>query len=135
MRTISEVSFPDTLVMYVAGDPTKPIPEQSKQAFAALEARLTSMKGRRFFGVLVGNEYRACSSMIDTDESSDLPHPMWTIPGGKYVRIRIPDWEKHTDQIGAAFDELFSLPSVDPTRPAMEYYRSQHDLFVMVPIK
>jgi hypothetical protein len=121
--------------MYVAGDPTKPVPEQSKQAFAALEAGLISSKGRRFFGVLAGNGYRACSSTIDTDDSSNLPHPTWMIPGGKYVRVRIPDWKEHTDEIGAAFDELYSLPNVDPTRPAVEYYRSQHDLFIMVPIR
>ncbi len=135
MRTISEVTFPDTWVMYVAGDPSRPIPEQSKKAFSVLEGKFASVKGRKFFGVLVGNEYRACSSIVDTDETSDLPFPTWTIPGGKYARIRIPDWDKHTDQIGAAFDELYSLPSVDSTRPAVEYYRSQHDLFVMVPIK
>jgi hypothetical protein len=135
MITPSEVNFPDTLVMYVAGDPAKPIPEQAKQAFAALEAGFTSLKGRKFFGVIIGNEYRACSSITDTDKTSGLPHPTWTIPGGKYARLRIPDWEKNTDQIGVAFEKLYYLSGVDPTRPAVEFYRSQREMFAMVPVK
>jgi len=135
MSTISEVVFPDTPVMYVAGDLTRPISEQAKQAFATLEAGLASFKGRRFFGVVMGKEYRACSSIIEADDASRLPHPTWTIPGGRYARIRIPDWENRTEQIGAAFEELYSRGDVDVTRPGIEYYRSQRDLFVMVPIE
>ncbi|MGF1613419.1 MAG: hypothetical protein ACFCVA_05770 [Gammaproteobacteria bacterium] len=134
MRTISEVAFPDTVVMFVAGDPTKPIPEQSRQSFAALEAKLSLLKGRKCFGVLLDDEYRACASILDRDRSAELPHPTWTIPGGKYARIRIPDWQKNTNRIGAAFDELYSRPDVDYARPALEHYRSQEELFVMVPI-
>ena len=135
MRTIVEVTFPDTLVMYVAGDPAWRIPEQSKEAFAALEGALDSLKGRRFYGVIVGGGYRACSSLVETDDVSALPHPTWTIPGGRYARTRIPDWEEHTERIGAAFEVLYALPNVDPARPAIEFYRSRRDLFVMVPIE
>ncbi len=135
MRTIVEVTFPDTLVMYVAGDPSWPIPEQAKQACAALEGALDSLLGRRFFGVLVGGAYRACSSLVEADDAAALPHPTWTIPGGRYARTWISDWEEPTDQIGAAFEVLYALPNVDTARPALEYYRSRRDLFVMVPVE
>ena len=135
MRPISEVTFPDTVVMFVAGNPGRPIPEQSQQAFAALEGALDSLRGRRFFGVVVGGGYRACASLVETDDVADLPHPTWTIPGGRYARRRIPDWEQHSEQIGPAFEALYALPNVDPRRPAIEYYRSRRELFVMVPIE
>jgi len=135
MRKTTEVIFADTQVMFVAGHPTKPIPEQAQYAFTALEARLASLKGRRFFGVLVGDEYRACSSITEEDKLTELPHMTWTIPGGKYARTKIPDWEAHTEQIGPAFEELCSRLNVDLTRPGIEYYRSQKELFLMVPVK
>ncbi len=131
---ISEVVFPDTTVMYVDGDEAKPIPEQAKKAFNTLEDKFTSFKGRKFFGVVIGNKYRACSSITDYDKGSNLPHPTWTIPGGKYARIRIDNWEANTKKISLAFEELFSLDNVDFTRPGIEYYRSQYELYVMVPV-
>lgn len=35
MRPIAEVTSPDTVVMFVVGDPTRSIPERSQRAFAA----------------------------------------------------------------------------------------------------
>jgi hypothetical protein len=134
MKKISETIFPDTRVMYVAGDPERPIPEQAKKAFTELESAFTSFRGRRFYGVIIDKEYRACSSITELDSQSDLPHRTMIIPGGKYVRMRIRDWQKHTDQIGPAFEELYSLPNVDSIRPAIEYYRGRHELIIMVPI-
>ena len=132
---VSEVNFPDTLVMYVDGDESKPIPEQAKETFEVLEAKFTSFKGRKFFGVVIGNKYRACSSITEHDKNFILPHPTWTIPGGKYARIKIDNWNTNTDLISPTFEKLYSLENVDYTRPGIEYYRSQTELYVMVPVE
>ena len=83
--------------------------------------------------MVVGGGYRAGSSLLATDDVSALPDPTWTIPGGRNARTRIPDWEEHTGQIGAAIEALHALPNVDTPGPAIEYHRSRRDFFSKPP--
>lgn len=129
------VTLPDTVVMFVAGEAGKPIAEQAPKAFKALEARLPSLRGRKFYGVVLGDEYRACVAVNPGDDPRLLPHSTWTLPGGKYVRRQILEWEQHLDLIGPTFQELLGRPDVDASRPCIEFYRSQKDLLVMVPVR
>ncbi len=135
MMTETIVTVPDTSVMYVAGETGKPIAEQAPKAFKELEAKLSSLKGRKFYGVVLGDEYRACVAIDPNDDPFSLPHPTWTLPGGKYVRRKIPNWEQHLDLIGSAFETLRRRSDFDPSRPCIEYYRSQKELLVMVPVR
>ena len=134
MPTDTIVTLQDTTVMYVDGEKGKPIAEQAPQAMKDLEARLTSLRGRKFYGVVLSNEYRACVTVAPNDEVHSLPHPTWTIPGGRYVRRRIPDWENNLRLIGQTCEELRHRSDADPSRPTVEFYRSQKELLVMVPI-
>ena len=129
------VSLSDIPVMYVAGDKQQPIAKQAPLAFRVLEAKLLSLAHRKFYGVTLGGEYRACVAIEGTDDLNALPHAEWTIPGGRYVRRKIPNWEANIDRIGPAFKALRARPDSDPTRPSVEYYRSQRELLVMVPIR
>jgi hypothetical protein len=122
-------------VMYVAGESGRPIAEQAPDAFQRLEAKLTSLKGRRFYGAVVGEEYRACVAIAHDDDVDALPHPAWTLPGGRYARSKIADWEEHRDQIGPALQTLRRRPDFDPTRPCIEYYRSRRELLLMAPVR
>jgi hypothetical protein len=67
------VTVQDTAVMYVAGDTGTPIAEQAPKAFKELEAKLSSLKGRKFYGVILGDEYRACVAMNLEDDPLSLP--------------------------------------------------------------
>jgi hypothetical protein len=98
------LTIDDIPVMYVAGTKGRPIPEQDPAAFRKLESNLPSLKGRRFYGVEVDDEYRACVGIIENDDRSSLPHPAWIIPGGKYVRRKIKNWEEHIDWIEPAYE-------------------------------
>jgi hypothetical protein len=131
----SIVTVSDIPVMYVAGEAAMPIADQAPRAFEQLEARLSSLKGRKFYGVVVGAEYRACVAIHPTDHADALPHPTWTIPGGKYVRRRITDWEAHLDSIAPTCQALSRRRDFDPSRPIIEYYRSRRELLIMVPIR
>jgi hypothetical protein len=135
MITDTMVTVPDTSVMYVAGEAGKPIAEQAPHAFKKLEAKLFSLKGRKFYGVVLGDEYRACVAIDPHDDPNSLPHPTWTIPGGKYVRRRIPNWEQHLDLIAPTCQILCRRSDFDQSRPIIEYYRSQKELLVMVPVQ
>jgi hypothetical protein len=131
----SIVVIQDLPVMYVAGDAAAPIGVQAPQAFKELEAKLSSLKGRRFYGVVVGDEYRACVAIDPQDDAAALPHPTWTIPGGRYVRRRIPNWEENMHLIAPTCQALRRRADFDPSRPTIEFYRSQRELFVMVPVQ
>ena len=110
----------------------------SKGTFDKLEAKLPSLKKRKFYGVLDGTPehgtYRACVGILDGDNPTALGLETWTIPGGKYARAKIADWEKNLDKIGPAFDELLKQYTLDPTRPTIEFYRSQEELFLFLPV-
>jgi len=122
-------------VMYVAGKQGEHIADQAPVAFAQLEAKLTSLKGRKFYGVIIGDEYRACVGIGLNTLASSLPYPTWTIPGGRYLRCKIPDWEENLHLISQTFDELCQRPDYDSSRPCIEYYRSQKELLLMVPVE
>lgn len=134
MKQVTETKLTDTEVMFVAGDSSKPIPYQAKPAFLSLESAFKSLKRRKFYGVVIGNTYHACSTITDEDRESNLPHPTMTIPGGIYATIRINDWEKHTNEIGPSFETLLALPNVDHDRPVVEFYQSEKVLLLMVPV-
>lgn len=128
------VTLQDTAVMYVAGERGKPIAEQAPQSMRQLEAGLASLKGRKFYGVVLGDEYRACVTLVATD-AGRRPFPAWTIPGGRYVRRRLLDWGSHLHLIGPMFEELRRRPDADPSRPAIEFYRSERELLLMAPVR
>ena len=132
--TYTIVELRDTAVMYVAGDKGTPIAEQAPKAMQELEARLTPLKGRKFYGVVLGDEYRACVTLAPA-EANPEPLPTWTIPGGRYVRRRVLDYESNILMIGQTVAELCRRIDVDPSRPTIEYYRSQKEVLVMVPIR
>jgi hypothetical protein len=128
------VTARDIAVMYVAGETGKPIAEQAPKAFKELEAKLSSLKGRKFYGVVLGDEYRACVAIDPNDDPLSLPHPTWTLPGGRYIRRTIPNWGDKLHLIGPTFETLCQRSDFDPSRPCIEYYRSQKELLVMVPV-
>ena len=120
-------------VIYVAGEKGRPISEQAGAAFARLEAQMPTLKGRRFYGTFVDGVYRACVAEQPGDET--VVAERWTLPGGKYRRVRIADWERHRDEIGPTVDALRARPDNDPTRPVIEFYRSQSELQILSPVK
>ena len=113
--------------------------KNSSQAFSCLETRLGTLRGRKFYGVLSGNTesgiYRACVLIKETDDSNRLRLEKWQIPGGKYIREKIKNWEKNTDLIGIAFSKMARLNEVDLKRPIIEFYRSQKELVLYLPIR
>ena len=91
----SILAIRELAVMFAAADQTRPIAEQAPLAFARLEGQLTTLKGRRFYGVVVDAQYRACVPIRPEDYADALPHPTWVIPGGKFARRKLAHWEQH----------------------------------------
>jgi hypothetical protein len=57
------------------------------------------------------------------------------IGGGWYVRSKLIDWEKNLSKLPTLFDEMASTNDVDRTRPSLEFYRSQAEMHLFLPVK
>lgn len=131
----SIVSQPDLeLIVCRASD----FPSGIKDAWERLESKLASLKGRRFYGLTFFEEghlvYYAGLEPVDDEEIRALGFPTLPLKGGKYARVKLMDWNDHTDEIGPIFDELMEEYKKDPTGPTVEFYRSQTELHLMIPL-
>jgi hypothetical protein len=111
-----------------------------KAAFDALESKLSSLKGRKFFGtVRTSNEeeeYYACVERLPAEDPETLGLEAGWIPGGMYVRRRVWNWESvvaagKMKQISEDFARGYVL---DPDRPSIEFYRSMNELHILLPL-
>jgi len=126
------VEFGGFEVVYVSGVPSRPIPEQAPAAFDALEARLPTLKKKRFYGTVIDGTYRACVGVDEDTRALDLPR--WMIPSGRYALRKIADWERHRDVIGPTVDVLRGRSDFDARRPLIEVYRSEAELRLLAPV-
>lgn len=110
------------------------------EAMRTLESRLSSLRGRRFYGIFrllsEGEEYFACVERVASDNPAAMGLEVGTIPGGLYVRRKVLDWEKviASGKLGSVFQEMVGCYQVDRDRPGVEYYRSMTELHLLVPV-
>jgi hypothetical protein len=126
-----EVALDDIPVMYVKAENGSTYAEQ---AFHALEAALPSLKGRRFYGVDLNGEYRACVALLPNDDPESLGLATWIIPGGDYFREKLIGWRQKLPEIDEAFAAMAERVPADPTRPNIEYYPNQSELHLFLPM-
>lgn len=127
------VVLPDLPVMYVESASGL---AGAADAFDRLEARFPSLKGRKFYGTFQppAGPYRACVAIQPGDEPSALGLPTWTIPGGKYRRGKVANWEQNMPEIGKTFQRMADAHARDASRPSIEFYRSQKELVLFLPV-
>ena len=113
-------------------------PAGIKAAWDKLESKLASLRGRKFYGLTFREDgqmiYYASLEPQDEDEIARLGFSTITLRGGKYGRVKLLDWTKHADEIGELFGELMEQFKKDPTGPTVEFYRSQSELHLMIPV-
>jgi hypothetical protein len=114
-------------------------PEGSGEAFNKLEAGLTSLKGRKFYATFQypDGPYRACVAIEKGDDPAALGYQVGVIAGGRYARGKLENWTERPWEIPAAFDQLSKAyrGRVDPSRPSIEFYKSQKELILLLPIQ
>lgn len=129
------VDLPDLRLMVVRADE---FPGGIKTAWDRLESRLSSLKGRRFYGVSrdEGSQVAYFAGVVPTsdEEVTQLGFPTMMIKGGKYARAKLLDWSSQTEKIGQIFSELIRNFPMDPNGWALEYYRSQSELHLLIPL-
>jgi hypothetical protein len=134
MMAMQQVEQPEIAVMYVES-PTGLA--GAAEAFRELEARLPGLKRREFYGTFQPPDgpYRACVAIAPGDDPARMGLARWTIPGGKYARGKLANWENHIPQIGQTFRRMAQECERDPSRPSVEFYRSQRELVLLLPIR
>lgn len=112
--------------------------ENSAKAFIDLEKKIGSLKGRKFYGTLVGNPttgiYRACVEAKPDESTLSLGLEIWTIPGGSYLKAKMADWMGKETEIGPMFGQMAETHKVDETRPYIEFYKSTRELVLLLPL-
>jgi len=129
---IVEVTLDELPVLVVAkdGEPG----EAAGAAFSELEAALPSLRGRRFYGYYEpsARRYFACVVAQD-DDALDLDRR--TLPGGTYARSRLRGQPPELyARIGETFDTVAKSVAADESRPWLEYYRSEGEVDVLIPV-
>jgi predicted transcriptional regulator YdeE len=113
-------------------------PAGIKDSWQRLEGKLSSLKGRKFYGLTYYEDghlvYYAGLEPRNEEEIAALGFPTLTLKGGKYARVKLMDWNNHADEIGPIFDELMGTYKKDPSGPTVEFYRSQSELHLMIPL-
>lgn len=110
-------------------------------AVEAIEAKLPTLKSRKCFGVFFPEtgEYRSCVSILPDEDPAQLELPVWMLPGGKYARTKIKDWDQKVSRagevIGQAINEMTTQINIDSTRPFIEFYQSHTELHLLLPVK
>ena len=108
-------------------------------AFNLLESKLPTIKGRKFYGTFQptpdGEEYYACVVRVDSDDPRKMQLETGTIPGGWYARSKLVDWEKNRTQLPSLIEEMARTHDVDSNRPSLEFYRSQAEMHLFLPVK
>ncbi len=82
--------------------------------------------------------YLACL-LLDGEEADDLGLERIMVPGGKYARTLVRDWESRISELPAIVGQLHSDIkgsglAVDPDRPSLEHYRRIDELLIMLPV-
>ncbi len=80
----------------------------AEESFNRLENKLESLKGMKFYGLSreIGGstEYLACFE-ADAYESIEGLEEI-SLPGGKYARYRLKNWEERSESIGEIFSNM-----------------------------
>jgi hypothetical protein len=131
-----DTTLKDVKVMFVESTNG---PAGSGEAFNKLESKLSSLKGRKFYATFYYStgQYRACVALEESDDPQQLGFETWIVPGGKYVQQRLENWTEHADEIPDLFGKMSmeNKGRIDSSRPSIEYYKSQKELILLLPIQ
>lgn len=128
-----EIILDEIKVMFVKSDNG---PAGASATFVKLESYLPSLKGRKFYGLISGEgrNYLACVALTPEDKPEVWGLEVGSIPAGKYAKTKIKDWPKNLGLILSTFESLSKGSREDISRPRIEFYRSQQELILMLPV-
>jgi hypothetical protein len=128
------VARDDTIVMFRRGADEQ---QAITRAWAELEDRVGSLRGRKFYGVFdaARKEYRACVEMREGDDPDALGLETGTLAGGRFARVRLEGEPPAVyGLIVPTVEKLAQRGDRDPARPEIEFYRRRDLIELLLPI-
>ncbi|CAA9532092.1 MAG: hypothetical protein AVDCRST_MAG96-3633 [uncultured Segetibacter sp.] len=123
----------------VFGVQVKTFPEGIGEAFDDLLKMLPEGFNRSFYGISEMTEkgfvYKAVAEEKHDNEANIYNCERSIIEKGEYLVAPVRDWRKKTDSIKYVFQEMMHNSSVDKTRPCIEWYINNDEMWCMVKSK
>ena len=138
MAADSYVERPRIQVLRILADMQRGGPAEAMQK---LESKLSSIKGRKFYGAFrilpEGEEYFACVEKTASDDPASMELDEGEIPGGLYIRRKVLDWSRviAEGKLPSVSKDMIRHYDVDKARPELEYYRSMTELHILIPVR
>jgi hypothetical protein len=120
----------------VFGRPVTTFPEGIGEAFEALVKKIPGGFNRSFYGI----SYMASGHMVyiaaaeerEPGEAEKYDCERYTIEKGDYLAIPVMDWRSKTDSIKDVFHELMQDSRVNASKPAVEWYKNDDEMWCMI---
>ncbi|MBN8417405.1 MAG: hypothetical protein J0L73_00670 [Verrucomicrobia bacterium] len=116
----------------------KSFPDGISGAWEEIKSK-RSIKGRKSYGLICATEAgMECHAGLVSDgelEERVTGLAVVEVAGGPCARIKLENWRQQTEQIGVLFAQMAAEHEVDPSRPAMEFYRGFAELHLLLPVK
>jgi len=131
-KTLVELDEVGVMFVSVADEPAA-----IGRGWVDLEEAIGSLRGRKFYGAFdaQAREYRVCVEIHAGDEPDKLGLELGTLPGGRYVRVRLRGEPPAVyDSIAPIFERLANRADADPSRPGIEFYRRRDEIDLLLPV-
>jgi hypothetical protein len=123
----------------VFGLQVKTFPDKIGEAFDVLMQQIPEGDKRSYYGIswMENNAiiYYAAAEQKSDGEAQKFNATEFTIGEGSYLREVLTDWMPKVGQIKEIFDEILKDPRVDLTKPAIEWYKSDAEMWCIMKIR
>lgn len=109
------------------------------EAFEALAQKISEGYDRAYYGLSqISNDqiiYIAAAEEKYEGEAKKYNYEAYTIEKGNYLIVIVRDWRKKINHIKDVFDEIMQDSNYDTTRPCIEWYKDDEEMWCMVKSK
>ena len=123
----------------VFGLQVKTFPEKVGDAFDILSKQIPNGLERSYYGISWLEDtriiYFACAEQEQEGESAKYNAREFSIERGNYLCEVLRDWMPKTDSIKGVFEKMMSDPRIDTSKPAIEWYKSDEEMWCLIKIR
>lgn len=121
----------------VFGFPVSSFPAGVGEAFDKLIQQTSDCAGdRNYYGLSEFKNgkmiYYALAEEKFPHEAEKYKYEKFNIEKGNYLTIKVSEWQKKTNCIKDFFSKIIQDPRVNKTKPAIEWYKSEDEMWCLV---
>ncbi|RPD42274.1 hypothetical protein [Chitinophaga barathri] len=108
-------------------------------AYTSLHSSLGDAHERPSYGVteMVDDHltYKACAGLFTQDEKDEIDLPVYNIPAGRYLSMKIKPFGPQMQKFPEFFKELMDHPMAKPGTLGIEHYKTLDTVILMVQVR